>query len=258
MDKRYRWKIITVIVLSVLVLSGLTYLTFFSKKMPLQKEEVAAEVTPTPTPTPTATPMPTPEPTPEPPKVDLDSSDSIQRIVNPMYPLTADYVPSDLVEFPGTNTDHQMLRKEASDQLKLLFDAAKENNAYLRLVSGYRSYQLQKDLESFYKQKYGEAYTVYLDCHPGVSEHQLGLAVDLGVYYRTCELQRCFQDYPVFQWLKDHAHEYGWILRYPEGKQEITKQMYAPWHFRYIGVEEATKLHESGLTMEEYYQRSAS
>lgn len=92
-----------------------------------------------------------------------------------------------------------------------------------------------------------------MDCHPGASEHQLGLAVDLGNWNGQCELNACFVDYPSYTFLQEHGHEYGFIERYPYDKQNITGIEYSPWHWRYVGVEEATKIKESGLTVEEYY-----
>lgn len=256
MEKRYRWKIITIIVLCILILLGLLYLHFFLKK---GEGGLFPKPTPTPTPTaePTPTPIPTPTPTPEPTPipVDLDSDDSIQRVLNQTHPVDRTYVPSDLREVNVYNGEAgvQYLRSEAADQLERLFQDAINQEIYFKLISGYRDYDEQSSLYNTYVAMYGEARANVMDDHPGASEHQLGLAVDLGNWNGQCELNACFVDYPSYAFLKEHGHEYGFIERYPFDKQNITGIEYSPWHWRYVGVEEATKIKESGLTVEEYY-----
>jgi D-alanyl-D-alanine carboxypeptidase len=257
MDNKYKWKIITVLVLSICILLSLGYLQISKNSA---AKEAAATPTPTaaaePTATPTAMPTPTATATPE-ATVDLDTDDSINRLVNQAYPIRSDYVPDDLVVPNVTNNDNQELRSEAAGKLEEMFAAAQDQNIYLKLVSGYRDYTLQTSLYNTYVNKYGAAYANMLDDHPGASEHQLGLAADIGWYNGQCEIQSCFATYPQYTWLEENSYLYGWIIRYPEGKQEVTKIIYSPWHFRYVGIEEATKIHDSGLTMEEYYNRSA-
>ena len=87
---------------------------------------------------------------------------------------------------------------------------------------------------------------------PGHSEHQTGLAIDVGSYDSAVLLQTSFEYTSEFQWLKDVAHEYGFIIRYMKGKEDITGYMYEPWHLRYLGKPTAEKVYESGLTLEEY------
>ena len=88
---------------------------------------------------------------------------------------------------------------------------------------------------------------------PGKGEHQLGLAVDFSSYTEPCmeKFTACRLDNTSAEWLAAHAHEYGFILRYPEGKQPIVGYQYEAWHFRYVGRELAGALHQSGLTLEE-------
>nr|WP_250130198.1 M15 family metallopeptidase [Jeotgalicoccus sp. WY2] len=88
---------------------------------------------------------------------------------------------------------------------------------------------------------------------PGHSEHQTGLAIDVGSYDSAVLLQTSFEYTPEFQWLKDVAHEYGFIIRYMKGKEDITGYMYEPWHLRYVG-DKAPAIYESGLTLEEYFE----
>ena len=257
MDKSFRTKLIVIAVLAALILGGFGYLALSNNGDPFAPIRPTPTPTPTPeptvepTPTPTPVPTPTPEPTPEP--VDIDSDDSVQRVVNKWRTVPADYVPSDLVTVDVKSDHPQQLRQEAADQLKAMFAAAQADNVYLKLVSGYRSYTEQTSLWYTYEERYGRNRAEMMDCHPGGSEHQLGLAADLGNWNGKCELQACMEQYSSFTWLTRHAHEYGWIMRYPYQKEGITGISYAPWHWRYIGVEEATAIKNSGLTVEQYY-----
>jgi D-alanyl-D-alanine carboxypeptidase len=255
--KQFKTKIYTVIALIVAILIGLFILNFkgCDFKLPGPKPAATATPEPTPTPVPTPTPMPTPtpEPTPEPVGVDLESDDSITRYVSVTHLLPETYVPSDLRGVNVHSAETKYLREEAAGKLEEMFQAAIDDHIYLKLVDGYRSYQEQADLHSYYTQVRGAYYASVVDDHPGGSEHQLGLAADIGCWNGSCELAYCFKDYPNYTWLLENSWKYGWIERYPEGKQSVTSIVYSPWHYRYVGLEEAQKIYESGLTMEEYY-----
>ncbi len=258
MRDEYKNKIRIIIVLAIAIVIGLLVLYFGTPKG--TKEEAVA--TPTPTATPTveviSTPEPTVEPTPVPtPTVDVTSDDSLTKVVNLAHLVDENYVPSDLRTVNVHVTEAQELRDEAATNLEYMFQAAINDHIYLKLVSGYRSYQLQKDLYNYYISIRGQAFADSVDAHPGASEHQLGLGVDIGCWNGACELEYCFTYYDDYTWLQEHAHEYGFVERYPDGKSDITRIAYSPWHFRYLGVEEATKVYESGLTLEEYYGVSA-
>lgn len=284
MDRKYKWKLWTVLILSILILIGLGYLHYLRKGTqpvavvtPTPAETLApsgcptcpadiefteepastsaSEATQTPVPA-TPTPEATEEPTKEPEiTVDIDSDDSINRLINISYPVDPGYVPSDLrvVNIPSAEAEY--LRAEAANALEQMYKAAVDNQVYLRIVDGYRSYSEQLALYNYYERVHGKAYTEYVDDHPGASEHQLGLAVDLGWYNGNCQLNPCIATYPQYQWLLDNSYKYGWIARYPDKKSDVTHITYSPWHFRYVGSEEAAKIHDSGLTMEEYYNR---
>jgi len=249
--KEYKGKIITIIVLIIAIVIGLIILNLKScagRKKP--------EPTPTPTPEVTAEPLPTvePEPTPEPtPEVDLTSDESITRYISQKYPISESYVPSDLRTVNVHVSKPQQLRSEAADKLEEMFKAAIDDRIYLKLASGYRSYREQADLHSYYTQTRGAYYASIVDDHPGASEHQLGLAADIGCWNGACELSYCFTNYPDYTWLKENSWKYGWIERYPEGTQSLTGMAYSPWHYRYVGIDEAAKIHESGKIMEQYY-----
>ena len=195
-----------------------------------------------------ATAAPTPAVT-----ADTVSDDSLCRLINADHPVDASYVPSGLAEADVTSDHVQMLRTEAIAPLQQMMADAKAQGVSLKLISGYRSYTLQVSLQNTYIARYGRKEADRFDDHPGASEHQLGLAVDLGNASSACELQECFSSYPASQWLEENAWKYGFILRYPESGEAVTGIRYSPWHYRYIGTEEAAKIHDSGLTMEEYY-----
>lgn len=113
------------------------------------------------------------------------------------------------------------------------------------LISGYRSYDYQTSLYNNYVAIDGEDAANRYSAKPGYSEHQTGLAFDIG------ELNYQFGETPAGIWLAQHAHEYGFIIRYPQGKENVTGYMYEPWHVRYLG-DQASSVYASGLTLEEY------
>ena len=116
--------------------------------------------------------------------------------------------------------------------------------------------QNEVENEKTFIEAYGEAYAAKVDCHPGASEHQLGLLADFGTRDGYCRLDTCFSGTGASNWLQENAWKYGWIERHPAGKEAVTGTMYSPWNYRYVGKAFAKELYESGLTMEEYFQVS--
>lgn len=114
------------------------------------------------------------------------------------------------------------------------------------LMSGYRSYDYQVQLYNNYVAQEGQEAADTYSARPGFSEHQTGLTFDIG------QMEYDYGDTPAGTWLHTHAHEYGFIIRYPEGKEAITGYRYEPWHVRYVGVEHATAVYQKGITLEEY------
>ncbi len=212
---------------------------------------------PTELPTAESTAEPTAEPTIDPASFDdIDSPDSVTKIVSPSRPIDPSYIPAGLVEpnVPSINDENQnLMRSDAAAALEEMFAAAEQEGIRLYLVSGYRSYEFQKMLWDYWVSKKGEAYADQLDSHPGGSEHQLGLACNLGTVDKDCELKACFSDTAAYHWLQTNAYKYGYIERYPDGKQEVTGITYSPWNFRYTGKDAAERIYNSGKTMEEYY-----
>ncbi|TAA72816.1 Ig-like domain-containing protein [Planococcus salinarum] len=166
-------------------------------------------------------------------------------VVNKKYGLPQDYA-------PGINPTAQ------SALNRMIADAAAAGHE-LSVISTYRSYSYQAGLYNRYVSSHGEAQAKRFAAQPGHSEHQTGLAFDLGGTESQDDwLSGSFGDTPAGKWLAANAHKYGFIVRYPEGKEAITGYMYEPWHFRYLGVETATEVYNSGLTLEEYLGISGS
>jgi len=182
-------------------------------------------------------------------------------LVNKTYRLPDGYRPADLVEpnvpfIFSEKSEKRLLRKEAAAALEALFAAAKRDGIHLAGVSGFRSHDTQKWLFEHYVKTRGEAQARRFSAMPGHSEHQTGLAIDVSGSDGKCAAEDCFAGTKEAKWLAEHAHEYGFIIRYPEGKEAVTGYKYEPWHLRYVGKELAQMLVQSGLTLDEYLQDS--
>lgn len=177
---------------------------------------------------------------------------NIEVLVNKKYPLSPlTYAPSDLVNFPGTT---RKLRAVASSQLEKLFAGASAAGHYLRVTSAYRSYSQQASLYNSYVQKYGYTYANRISAKPGYSEHQTGLAVDVGLASGSCGFLACFGDTAAGKWVAKYAYRYGFVIRYPKGYESTTGYTYEPWHLRYVGTARALELRSLAVpTLEHYY-----
>lgn len=188
---------------------------------------------------------------------------SIWVVVNKQRPLPQDYEPGQLVtpNVPLTGavgTDNMSVSSVAAGPLEQLVAAAKTAGHSLVLVSGYRSYATQASVYNGYVNRDGQAVAETYSARPGYSEHQTGLVVDLGRADGTCQLDECFGATPEGQWLAAHAHEYGFIIRYEQGRQAVTGYDYEPWHIRYFGKELAAELHKQKTTPEEFFGLGAA
>lgn len=154
-------------------------------------------------------------------------------IANKTYLLPADYAPGRIL--PEAQTAFDTMRA-----------AAKEEGLTLKIVSGYRSYQKQDKVYHNYAARDGAALADRYSARAGSSEHQTGYAMDIN------SVRQSFAETKEGKWLAAHCAEYGFILRYPKDKEAETGFMYEPWHIRYLGVELAQKITESGLCLEEY------
>lgn len=175
--------------------------------------------------------------------------------VNKSYPLKpAKYTPKTKT-VGGTGIS---LRPEAANAYNKMVKAAKKSGVRVKLISGYRSYNRQAQLFNQYTRLYGKKYAERISAKPGTSEHQTGLAADVGNYNGACALQSCFESTPVGKWMKKNSHKYGFILRYPKGQESITGYAYEPWHFRYVGTSLAKSYKNSGAKTFEHYHGVAT
>lgn len=192
--------------------------------------------------------------------VRLKNQDSIHTMVNKLNDLDPEYIPSDLVEpnvrfsFDGKDEKRQM-RSEAAKALEELFKGAESEGISLVAVSGYRSYNRQKYLFENYIKTMGEEAARKVSAQPGQSEHQTGLAMDVSCEAAGYGLIEAMGEMPEGIWLKENAHNYGFVVRYAADKTEITGYNYEPWHIRYIGKKIAANLYENSLTLEEFYEK---
>ncbi len=178
---------------------------------------------------------------------------NINMLVNKTFYLSSSYVPSKLenLSLRYASSDLQ-LDAEAADALEELCEGARDLGLVIYATSSYRDYEHQASLYDRYVSAKGQEEADRFSARPGHSEHQTGLTIDLSAGGESQNIGS-FKDTPEFEWVKENAANYGWILRYPEGKEQITGYTYEPWHYRYIGPELAKKVAASGLTYDEYY-----
>ncbi len=183
--------------------------------------------------------------------ITIDEEKWYLTLVNSSYRIPDSYEP-DLVYVCGSG---ERLDRKVAEHYEEMYNAALKDGVTLTPCSGYRSYELQErnynnKISFFESQGYSyeeakvKAATIIMP--PGSSEHNLGYAMDI-----VC-VDEWFEDTEEFQWLTENAADYGFIMRYPKDKQDITKVIYEPWHWRYVGVELAKELKDSGLVLEEY------
>lgn len=182
----------------------------------------------------------------------VEDGDCLLALVTKQTTLRSDYVPSDLEPIPEYMFPPRalQLRAEALEQLKALWQAAQADGVILHVLSTYRSYEYQQYLFESYAAQHGEEAANRFSARPGQSEHQLGTAVDFGG--TAADWSEEFAQTPQGRWLAEHAHRFGFALSYPEGQEQVTGYIYEPWHYRYIGIENAVEWKESGLVLAEY------
>lgn len=178
-------------------------------------------------------------------------------LVNKTHKLPDGYIPPDLtipdVPFPYEGTYEKMhLRKVAASALENLFHAAQKDGIILYAQSGYRSFTRQTVVFEANVKSQGEKKASAVSAHPGTSEHQTGLAMDISSADIGYQLIQDFGETEEGKWVKDHCAEYGFIIRYPQGKDKITGYEYEPWHLRYVGKEAATYIQSHQITLEKY------
>ncbi|PLR82780.1 MULTISPECIES: M15 family metallopeptidase [Bacillus] len=184
---------------------------------------------------------------------------NIMALVNKDFALPDGYLPETMVRpnvpfsYGAQDIEKSYLRQEASAALENLFAEANRNGLKLYAVSGYRSYARQKELFDAEVSRVGEQNAKQVVAVPGNSEHQTGLAMDISSQSAGLGLTEQFGETPEGKWLAENAHRFGFILRYPKGKEAITGYQYEPWHFRFVGERDAAVIYEKKLTLEEYF-----
>jgi LAS superfamily LD-carboxypeptidase LdcB len=182
---------------------------------------------------------------------EVTNLNSITILVNKYNKLPSTYVPNNLVMINSKYaTKNLELVKEARDAFeKLCYDASKEG-LVIKATSTYRSYSYQADLYNLYVKKDGVNRADTYSARPGYSEHQTGLAIDIsgdGHYLDD------FINTEEFTWVSKNLYKYGFIIRYPKDKSNITGYKYEPWHLRYVGTDIATYIYKNNITYDEYY-----
>ncbi len=176
-------------------------------------------------------------------------------LINKTHSLPEGYVPSRLVNpsVPTVSSAKTKMTPEAAKALESLFKKAKKDGISLTAISGYRSYERQRAIFSSNTKKYGSAAAANrFSARPGQSEHQTGLAMDVSSAAMGFTLSQSFANTREGRWLKENAPYFGFILRYPKGKEGITGYQFEPWHIRYVGEAAAMEIKARNLTLEEY------
>lgn len=183
--------------------------------------------------------------------ITTDTSKGNAMLVNKYHSLSKDFEASDIVKVSSTYAYSGMsLNKEAYDAFKRLADDAKKEGYTIVILSSYRTYDYQEKLWTDRKNKSGIEKADAYAARAGSSEHETGLAIDVADYNNPIN----FGEQEAYTWMLNNSYKYGYILRYPEGKEDITGYDYEAWHYRYLGVDLATRVYNEGITFDEYYE----
>ncbi len=177
-------------------------------------------------------------------------------------PLATEYKPDNLQDITVPHADEQSsmkLRADVHDNLESLFEVATENEYDLMVSSAYRSVADQQKLYDTTVQTNGEIYAKKYVLTPGASEHHTGYALDVTDASSACtkDSDDCILSSATAAWVADNAHQYGFIVRYPGGKEAETGISHEPWHLRYVGVVLATQLYETDTAFDEFIEQIA-
>ena len=181
-------------------------------------------------------------------------------LVNKQHPLGKEFVPGDLIrsQYVAANrsADGQYMTREATDAFNKLASDALAAGHEIVVTTAYRSYNFQSYLYNSYVEKDGQALADTYSAQPGKSEHQTGLVADVSSPSVDYELTAAYGDTAEGKWLAKNSWKYGFIIRYPLGKEDITGYTYEPWHLRYVGQDAAKAIKKANLTLEEYLQQN--
>lgn len=192
--------------------------------------------------------------------VELDANFKNLLLVNGSHPLSEDYdYTKDLMTIPGEYHNGQLdqINKDIWPYLKAMIDDARKEGVNLSVWSPYRSYSIQQMLFNRQKQKQieagvpeseADAKAASIVARPGTSEHHTGLAADINM------ADDAFENTPMYAWLTEHCQDYGFIMRYPKDKIDVTGVIYESWHYRFVGINVAKDIKNKGITLEEYLE----
>lgn len=182
-------------------------------------------------------------------KSDIEDKELI--LVNKYYYLEKDYIPKNL-EVIDLNYSTKVIKlvSVAKKAFEEMATNAKRENLNIIAISGYRSYKYQETIYNNYVEIDGKEKADRYSARPGHSEHQTGLAIDI---YNKEKDYNDFENTKEFIWMNKNAYKYGFILRFPKGKEKQTKYQYEPWHYRYVGKTNAKYIHDKNITLEEFY-----
>lgn len=177
-------------------------------------------------------------------------------LVNKENPLDEEYIPEDLADIIYYAKDRtakgRFMRQEAANAFHALSEGAALEGYEIVVTTAYRSAAFQSDLYYGYVNSKGQAWADQYSAKPGTSEHQTGLAADCSSPSVGYQLTSSYGEAPEGIWLSEHCNDYGFIIRYPQGKEEITRYNYEPWHIRYVGKTAAAIIKEKNWTFEEF------
>jgi len=234
-------------VLALLVGGAVAWAVGRPSPAPAPAHDVPTAAAPSFTPLPpTHAPTPTPTPTFDLAAHSTTNPESPWVVVNKHHPLDpADYVPDDLVTIEAG----EQVRSEVADDLRDMIDAAADDGVTLTMQSGYRSYAYQQQIFGNMLGVYGREYAERLSARPGYSEHQTGLAVDLGGASKpACDFDPCFATTPEGRWIAEHVREFGFLVRYTKANEDVTGYSPEAWHLRWVGRALTAQMAELGVT----------
>lgn len=184
-----------------------------------------------------------------------DISKKELMLVNKYNKLEPDYEPENLVTIPTTyawgEEGYHKITKVTYDAFLKMWNDAKNSGFYLMVNSSYRTSQKQEEIYNEYKNSHGTEYADNYAARSGHSEHQTGYVLDLSEQRNTNK--NTFHETEVYKWLLDNSYKYGFILRCSKEKENVTGYKFESWHYRYVGVDAATYIHDNNITFEEYY-----
>lgn len=183
--------------------------------------------------------------------IKTDTNKGHLMLVNKYFQLDKDYTPKDIIKASGVYAyANNSLSEEAYMAFKKLNKAATDSGYTILINSSYRDFKSQDDIWTKRKDYYGEDFADKYAARAGHSEHQTAYAIDVADFY---DVNDKFGDTEAFIWMRDNSHKYGFILRYPKGKENITGYSYEPWHYRYVGIDVASVIYNENITFDEYY-----